>query len=228
MLRGVAFGGEAVPHDRLHFVAVSSWGGYLYQPRGRAGKNVALLQGFRCTAGRFGAGAGGAGWGCGAMSGAYLVSEGQRDGGGEKRRAFELLETWREVYLCRARRALLRRLLDDGPATVETVRAVVPVPEGVNPNVCGAVPAPLARRGIIRRVGYAKARRPERHAGMMAVWAVVDRGRAGAWLREHPEPRDLARPETQGELFPETEETPTVAAAGETVKDSRNAQPKIL
>ncbi len=132
------------------------------------------------------------------------------------------------VCLCRARRALLRRLLDDGPATVEAVRDSVPVPEGVNPNVCGAVPGPLARRRVIQRVGFAKARRLERHAGVLAVWSVAGRGRAEAWLREHPEPRDLAHPEGQGELFPETEETPTVAAAGETVKDSRNAQPKIL
>jgi len=133
------------------------------------------------------------------------------------------LESHRDLYVLRGRRALVERLLCVGEATADDVRAAVELPDGVNPKCFGAVPGPLAKAGIIERVGFAPTSRPMAHARNLTVWRLVDSAAAEAWLQDHPdqpdpEPDRAAPPaaDRQGLLFPilENDPTPTGAAAG--------------
>lgn len=96
--------------------------------------------------------------------------------------AHALLEEHRADYVAQGRRAFLLHLLANGKSTVEVVRDVVKLPEGINPNLFGAIPGPLARKKIIERVGYVPSTRAERHASAMSLWDVVDRRKAHEWL----------------------------------------------
>ena len=51
---------------------------------------------------------------------------------------------------------LLKKIIAAGTATIDDVRAEIACPVGVNPKVFGAVPGPLAKKGIIKLVGFAK------------------------------------------------------------------------
>lgn len=86
-----------------------------------------------------------------------------------------------EVVYC-GRVALLTILLERGTATMDDVRAVVPVPPGVNPKAFGAVPGPLAKRSIIRKDGSRNTARPKAHARPLTVWALADRVKALAFV----------------------------------------------
>jgi len=123
---------------------------------------------------------------------------------GERRKsaAFALLAAHREAMIRRARRELLKVLLDRGEATIDDVRAVVPVPDGINPKALGPVPGGLAEAGIIVAHGYAKSTRPEAHARPVQVWRLADRAAAIHWLAMHPElPEPTPEPSDLGDLF---------------------------
>lgn len=112
------------------------------------------------------------------------------DGQTRKFDAHALLEARREVYVLRGRRALLARLLDAPEATADDVRDAVELPDAINPVCLGVVPGPLARAGIIERVGFEESRRPDAHARPVSVWRLVDRNAALAWLAAHPDRPD--------------------------------------
>ena len=107
---------------------------------------------------------------------------------GERRRdtALALLAERRAAVVCCGQRALLICLLDTGTATADDVRAAVELPPGIGPRCYGAVPLPLAERGIIAAAGYTPTRRPEGHARPLTLWALADRDAALAWLAAHP------------------------------------------
>ena len=145
---------------------------------------------------------------------------GQDDGERRKGDAHRLLEMRRQLYVRRGRRALLSAMLDgDGRASADDVYAAVELPADLDPRCLGTVPGRLAYDGIIRPVGFVRSKRPERHAGWVQIWAVVDRGAAQQWLVDHP---DLPNPADkgaggvrQGLLFePRERATPTAATAG--------------
>jgi hypothetical protein len=104
--------------------------------------------------------------------------------------AIELLESRRLVFVNRGRRALLLRLLTGEPATADDVRAVVELPETIDPVCLGAVPGSLARAGIITRAGFVATARPDAHARPVSVWSLADREAALEWLRGHPDKPD--------------------------------------
>src|SRR5271157_771055 len=96
---------------------------------------------------------------------------GQKEGERPKDAAHSLLEARREVYILRARRALLLRLLEAGTATADDVaESSGPVPEGIDGRFLGTVPGPLARAKIIRRTGFVASSRPSRHASTLSLW----------------------------------------------------------
>ena len=118
---------------------------------------------------------------------------GQQEGERRKDAAHSLLEARREVYIRRARRALLLRLLEAGTATADDVaESSGPAPEGIDARFLGTVPGPLARARIIRRAGFVASSRPSRHASTLSVWQLADRAGAIAWLARNP---DLPEPE---------------------------------
>ncbi len=118
---------------------------------------------------------------------------GQQEGERRKDEAHSLLEARREVYIRRARRALLLQLLETGTATADDVaERVGPAPDGIDGRFLGTVPGLLARAGITRRAGFVSSARPSRHASILSVWQLGDRAGAIAWLARNP---DLPEPD---------------------------------
>lgn len=109
------------------------------------------------------------------------------DGERRKRDMQALLAERRAVYVRRGQRALVERLLLRDVATADDVRALVPLPAGIDPRLLGSVPGPLAAAGIIYRSDYVPSCRPERHASIIAVWRLGDRAGALDWLATHSE-----------------------------------------
>ncbi len=103
------------------------------------------------------------------------------DGRAAKQLAFDLFHKHRAGLIAEARRHLIEALRQKGRATIENVRERMEVPKGINPKWLGVVPGPLARKGIIRRVGYEQARRATAHARPLSVWE----------LMREPEPGEL-------------------------------------
>ena len=140
------------------------------------------------------------------MIGCPLESPG--DGERLKREAHDLLETRRAVFVNRGRRALLKALLLSGTATADDVRLAVELPSEINPKCFGAVAGPLARAGIIERVGFVTTRRATGHARPVTVWELLDRTAAMQWLTAHPDAadpkEDHADDETLFDLEPTT------------------------
>ena len=122
---------------------------------------------------------------------------------GERRRdaAHALLAAHRAVYVRRGRRALLEQLLLSGTASADDVRALVRLPDGIDPRCLGPVPGPLRRARIIRRADYMPSHRPERHASIIAVWQLADRAAACDWLGAHPDLPDVEPGPKQATLF---------------------------
>lgn len=110
------------------------------------------------------------------------------EGARRKGDALTNLEGFREPLVTAGRRALLQTLLTRDAATADDVRELVPVPPGVDPKAFGAVPAGLARDGIIRRLGFTQTSRPQAHARPVSIWGLADRGKAERWLLENPDP----------------------------------------
>ena len=90
----------------------------------------------------------------GAVKGWPLVR--RASGEARKRDAHALLEAQREVYVLRARRALLKVLLRNGSATADDIRAVVVLPDGIDPKPFGCVPGALPREGMLALAGFGK------------------------------------------------------------------------
>jgi hypothetical protein len=111
---------------------------------------------------------------------------------GEARKSDVLstLEANRETLILQARRRFLLHLLENGTGTADDARRGLDL-RGLNPVALGAVPGPLARAHIIRRMGYTKSAHREAHVRHVTVWQLLDRGRALAWLAAHPEPPAL-------------------------------------
>lgn len=128
-----------------------------------------------------------------------------------KERAHATLTIFRCPPVGLAQRALLRVILEQGTATADDVRLLVPVPAGTDPKFFGAAPGPLARAGIIRADGYRKSTRKAAHARPNIVWKLIDRAAALQWLILHPAP---------SEEFP--------AAGTETAHDGRSADAALL
>jgi hypothetical protein len=118
------------------------------------------------------------------------------DGEERKLAAHALLSARRAVYVRHGQRALLMRLLAAGTATADDVRAAVALPSGIDPVCLGTVPGPLARAGIIRRVGYRDSDRAAAHARPLSLWELADPAAARAWLEDHP-----ALPDVQATLW---------------------------
>ena len=107
-------------------------------------------------------------------------------GEARKRYAHSLFETHSEPLVIAARRALLLKVLESGFATMDDVRAVVPLPPFKNPVAFGSVPGALARAGIIRDAGFVKTTRAIAHSRKNTRWELVDAAKAHAWLAAHP------------------------------------------
>ena len=128
---------------------------------------------------------------------------GQEEGERRKDAAHHRLEALRDVYIRRARRALLLRLLDAGTATADDVaQRIGPTDRRIDPRWLGTVPGPLAIARIIHRVGYTKSARPIRHASVIAVWELADRA-AGAGVARPPSRLTGRRARRLGGTLPE-------------------------
>lgn len=148
-----------------------------------------------------------------------------RDAGrreGERRRdcVLAVIGNQRAIFVRRARRAFVARLLAAGKATADDVREVVELPPGVNPNLFGAVPSLFRKLGIARLVGFVTSTRPARHAGVNRLWELTGAGAATDWLAKNPDlpdpPADLWDADGQRLLFPlsTNDATPTASTAG--------------
>ena len=78
------------------------------------------------------------------------------------------------------------RLLDRGEATIDDVRDVVSLPNGIGPKVFGPIGIGLANAGIIQSVGMVKSKRPEAHGRKIELWRLKDRAAALRWLEANP------------------------------------------
>jgi hypothetical protein len=120
---------------------------------------------------------------------------GRREGEARKTDAHYLLGTRCGVPIRRARRALHLQLLEVGSATAADVAdRIGSTRNRIDPRWRGAVPRSLPLAGIIRRAGYTKSARPSRHASVLTVWELADRGAALAWLARNP---DLPEPDDE-------------------------------
>ena len=81
---------------------------------------------------------------------------------------------------------MLRKILESGSATIDDVRAIVPIPMTANAKAFGAVPNALAKAGIIRRIGFVKSTRAIANARPISRWELADTAKAYAWLTAHP------------------------------------------
>ncbi|MBM3983996.1 MAG: hypothetical protein FJ304_27750 [Planctomycetes bacterium] len=112
-------------------------------------------------------------------------------GEGEARRdaALNRLRVHRPALVRRLQRAFVRHLLDFGPDISDAVRAVVPIPPGIDPRVVGSAVRTLATdyHVTVPTGGRKHSRRPESHARKLDVWAIRDRSEAECWLRDNPE-----------------------------------------
>jgi hypothetical protein len=108
---------------------------------------------------------------------------------GERRRdvALQLFRNRRALFVRRVQRAYLQHLLGSGPDTCDPVRALVPLPEGIDPRLVGAAVRALAEPGLIRSVGRRRSTRSEAHARQLDVWAITDPAAAMTWLACHPD-----------------------------------------
>ena len=97
------------------------------------------------------------------------------------------LKKWRPVITRRLQRAYVNHLLNSGPDTSDATRALVPIPQGIDPRVTGAAIRELSADCIIRSAVCAKSRRAIAHARWVVLWEIADRPAAEKWLASHPE-----------------------------------------
>lgn len=99
--------------------------------------------------------------------------------------ALNRLRAARSALVRRLMAAFLQHLIDNGPDTSDAVRALVPIPAGVDARVVGAAVRGLAERGFITSVGRRKSGRDIAHARKLDLWAVADLDSARLWLANH-------------------------------------------
>ena len=108
---------------------------------------------------------------------------------GERRRddAHALLLLHRAVLVRQVQRVYLDVLLTRGASTIDPVRALVPLPPGIDPRLIGAAVRGLAALRLIRRAGLDRSSRPEAHGRDLPLWEIADRAATLAWLASHPD-----------------------------------------
>lgn len=119
---------------------------------------------------------------------------------GEARRdaAHVILIVHRRTLILFQMRAFLRHLLANGPASSDAMRALVPIPKGVDPRCTGAAVRALASLKLITSVGRTRTRRAPGHARGLELWAITDEFLAHCWLAANPAPTEPAP--TAGEV----------------------------
>jgi len=80
--------------------------------------------------------------------------------------AIERVAINKESYVQAARKVMHEILDRAGRVTSDDVRDLLPVPDGMDPRVLGAV---FARCGL-RRIGWKETRYPQAHARPIAIW----------------------------------------------------------
>ena len=100
--------------------------------------------------------------------------------------AHSLFEVHREPFVLAAQRALVQQVLMHNTGTINDVRNAISIPLDIDPRALGAVPGPLAKAGIIRRVSFQKTNRKVAHARHVSLWELLDPAKAQAWLNAHP------------------------------------------
>ena len=104
-----------------------------------------------------------------------------------KQEAFDLFEEHRKEWLKAARKVAIELAQKDpqGLCTIDAVRAHCPVPEGVDPKVCGAVFK--GEKGRWEFFTLARSSRKEAHGRPVTVWqlqAVTPREKVHTLLAE--------------------------------------------
>ena len=104
---------------------------------------------------------------------------------GEARRdsALLLLAATRAELVRQLQMAAIRIGFEQNELTADDVRAVVPIPDGINAKVVGAALNQLSKFGF-RSVGYRKSARPIAHARPLTIWRLVNQHDAMARLAE--------------------------------------------
>ena len=136
---------------------------------------------------------------------------------GERRKgeAFANIEAHREVILLRARRVFCSVLIEKGKATIDDVRAVIVLPDGMNPVCLGPVPTPFARLRLIERAGFIQTTRAEGHARPVSIWELKSPNGVAQWLLDHPDrPPEVEPSKEQKSLWPVNETSPLVDPNG--------------
>ena len=114
------------------------------------------------------------------------ASNGEAEGERLRDSALDALRIHRAAVVRDLTRAALRLALERGTLTADDVRAVVPIPPGINPKVNGAALRELAEAGILSNTGnYRRSCRPQAHARVNPVWSLADTAGASAWLAAH-------------------------------------------
>ncbi len=91
--------------------------------------------------------------------------------------ALDLLRQHRAALVRECTVAALRIALREGEVTADDVRAVVPIPPGINPKLVGAAFNDLAD-GILRRSGDRPSNRKLAHARRVTLWELGDHSAA--------------------------------------------------
>jgi hypothetical protein len=162
------------------------------------------------------------------IGGREMTAPNANEGERLKAEAHQLLEAHRAEVITAGRRAMLRRMLDTGRATADDTREAVELPPGIDPKAFGAVPGALARAGIIRRDGYAKTTRKVAHARNVAVWVLVDRAKALAWLAANPSRPTKGNPVEPKSFESSGNATPDAGTSGGRTTKGTNVWPRMV
>ena len=139
----------------------------------------------------------------------------KRDGERRKGEAFTNLEAHREVVLLKARRVFCAVLLEKGRATIDDVRSVIILPDGMNPVCMGPVATSFARLRWIERAGFIQTTRAEGHARPVSIWELKSPNGVAQWLLDHPDrPPSVDAGKEQRSLWPVNETSPLVDPNG--------------
>lgn len=111
-----------------------------------------------------------------------ILSVGLTEGEALRDTALAILRARRADLIRSCTIAALRIALERGEVSADDVRAVVEIPDGMNPKCIGAVFLDLACDAIIRRVGFRKSARRVAHARQLSIWRIADRDAATARL----------------------------------------------
>lgn len=120
------------------------------------------------------------------------------DGRAARQLAFDLFRTHRSELIAEASRIMVEIARTRGQVTIEDVRAAMTIPEEHDPRWLGAVPNGLARRGILRRVGFVETKRPKAHARPISLWELAREPRPGEVLAARNNAETAWKPPADG------------------------------